>query len=155
MHNASSTGRHEDAMASAVETEPLFAADYEDDGVAGASKDSRHSSSNTELGAPVNGHAEHERPPSARYPPPKYLKSTYTSREHECDASDDVIDTGAEADPNDVPLLTGLLESARSRGSIDVHRRASSGSLSAEDAALEHGLVVGLGQGGGLLASVS
>jgi hypothetical protein len=153
MHNASSAGRHEDAMASAVETEPLFAAGYEDDDIAGASKD-RHSS-NSETGTPVNGHAEHERLPSGRYPPPKYLKSTYTSREHEFDASDDVIDTGAEADPNDVPLLTGLLQSARSRGSIDVHRRGSSGSLSADDAAFEQGLVVGLGQGGGLLASVS
>lgn len=151
--SSSSAARHAHLPASAGETEPLFSADDED--IGSGTSDRRAAAALEAEDGQANGASE----VAAHYPPPKYLKSTFTSREHEFDASDDFIDPALQTDPNDVPVLTGLLESARSRGSIDSPRRTSDsslhGHLSVEDAALERGLVVGLGQGGGMLASVS
>lgn len=153
----SRAAQYEHADATAVESEPLFSAEYEEQ--AGTTHGNRGTANASHQDGSDIQDAQHTHLASARYPPPKYLKSTYTSREHEYDASDDVIDTGIDADPDNVPVLTGLLQSARSRGSIETHRRSSNGSangsISAADAANEQGLVVGLGQGGGMLASVS
>lgn len=147
--------RHSSSIAAQVETEPLFSADedgydvaYVGNGDNSNSDASRHKETVAAAG---------DNPTNSRYPPAKYLKSTFTSREHEFDASDDFIEP-AEVDQT---LLTGLLETARSRGSIEVHRRPAAttnqgAGNDAEDPGLEHGLIVGIGQaGGGMLASVS
>lgn len=144
-----------------AESVPLFSADEEayETNDTSLKDTSRHQPDSVKGLAADEASNHHSRIPSPSYPPPKYLKSTYTSREHEFDASDDFIDDPGSDPPQDVPVLTGLLQSARNRGSIDVHRRSSSSGRNdgsgADDSTLDNGLVVGLGQGGGILASVS
>ena len=152
--------RHDGVMAgaTAAESEPLFSADDEGDDIIGQTESSNASKQNghvSNMDAKVEDGGT-----GSHYPPPKYLKSTFRSREYEFDASDDIIEPEAEDGARDLPVMTGLLQTARSRGSVEVHRRrsgsASDNSLSPEDAALENGLIVGIGAaGGGILASVS
>lgn len=160
---SSSAARYEHTSTTAVENEPLFSTDYEEqlgaDRIDIGDRDRSDTTNASLQHETADQEARHSAPASSYYPPPKYLKSTYTSREHEYDASDDIIDTSVDADPDNVPVLTGLLQSARTRGSIETHRMSSiasaNGDIGLEDAANEQGLVVGMGQGGGMLASVS
>ena len=71
---------------------------------------------------------------------PRYLDQ---SREHAYDGDDDILD--GQLDDSDVPVLQGLLDNARHRGSIEMTRRV-------EDT--EHGLIVGRGNAT-LLSSIA
>lgn len=154
-------GRHDHDMTTAAENEPLFSAEDGDDVVQGESTASRNASRQNGHHYSMTDTRAQDSMTVSHYPPPKYLKSTYTSREHEFDASDDFIEPEVEDQTRDLPVMTGLLQTARSRGSVEVHRRgsasSSNGGLSPEDAALENGLIVGMGSagGGGIMASVS
>lgn len=145
--------RYDSGIASAAESEPLFSAEDGDD--IGDGENATWQDGHGVVGTGTqNGNS------TPHYPPPRYLKSTFSSREYEYDASDDVIDPEAEDQTRDLPIITGLLQTARSRGSVDVHRNDSLSSndhaSNPEDAALGNGLIVGIGAvGGGILASVS
>jgi hypothetical protein len=87
----------------------------------------------------------------ARFPPQKYLKSTYASREAQYDLdTDDLAESDGEAniDAQRLPALHGLMGSAASRGSVETTRNHDENDFELD------GLSVGGGKGS-ILASVS
>ena len=138
------------------ESEPLFSAELEGgEGPNGEEAeatglvhgDDGDSDGGYSLGSPKdNNHRE------TRFPPPKYLKSTYASREAEFELDPEVLFEGEEAELHGVPAMQGLMGKAANRGSIEVRRDRRSSQESSSEGQEE--LVVGGGQGS-IFASVS
>ena len=128
------------------ESEPLFSASIDGDDV-GATQDQPNASR--------SGISENDQTRSdARFPPQRYLKSTYASREAQYDLdTDDLAELDGDEDASNLdaqrlPSFHGLLGAAASRGSVE-----SSRSHDDHDFDLD-GLSVGGGKGS-ILASVS
>lgn len=148
----------------AGESEPLFSADAEESGrsLDGAQRVTRNGADDVDGGQDGDGDLEHlpayaSQPQTSHYPPGKYLKSTYSSREAEFELDSEELGQGD--DPDGVPAMDGLLGHAASRGSIDVHRSGRGTSAAAANGmdrqASEEGLIVGGDGKGSILASVS
>ena len=137
------------------ENEPLFSADDEEeisgDGANAKTelrKDGQDSKDN--IGSNIE-RQKNDIHAVTHFPPPKYLQSTYASREAEFELDPEVIQD-EESELHGVPAMQGLLGNAAHRGSIEVRRDArNTQSLNCED---EDELVVGGGQGS-IMASVS
>lgn len=100
------------------------------------------------------------------FPPPRYLKSTIKSREHEYDADSDKLDDddaealareleGSDLQDAASPRFHGLLANAHNRGSIDAGRASENGHAQSIDDEDDVALQVGRQGEGSVAAAIS